>query len=130
VGFSQKSGNLCEVWSKRISADYHANTHVSYFSLPVLQSAPSLFRPMIVYGMRKGIPAQELGHFVPIYANESDWKKIVNFSRPDDAYLVVAAPDGHPLWQIHGSYTDVGYADLQKSVATFLEKSSPPTPEK
>ena len=59
VGFSQKSGKLCEVWSEKISADYHADTRIAYFSLPVLQSAPSLVRPMIVYGMRKGVPAQE-----------------------------------------------------------------------
>jgi hypothetical protein len=57
VGFSQKSGKLCEVWSKKISADYHADTRIAYFSLPVLQSAPSLVRPIIVYGMRKGVKA-------------------------------------------------------------------------
>ena len=128
VGFSQKSGKLCEVWSKQISADYHADTRIAYFSLPVLQSAPSLVRPMIVYGMRKGVPTQELRRFVPLYSNESDWKKLVNFSTPDDAYLLIATPDGHPLWQAHGSYSDAIYADLQKSLATLLEKSSTPSP--
>ena len=53
LGFSQKGGKLCQVWSKKISADYHADTRIAYFSLPVLQSAPSLVRPIIVYGMRK-----------------------------------------------------------------------------
>jgi hypothetical protein len=82
VGFSQKSGKLCEAWSKKISTDYHADTRIAYFSLPVLQSAPSLVRPMIIYGMRKGVPAQELRRFIPLYSNESDWKKFVNFSSP------------------------------------------------
>jgi hypothetical protein len=129
VGFSQKSGKLCEVWSKKISADYHADTRIAYFSLPVLQSAPSLVRPLIVYGLRKGVPAQELRRFIPLYSNESDWKKLVNFSTPDDAYLIVATPDGHLLWQVHGPYSDAIYADLQKSVATLLEKSPIPSPE-
>ena len=129
VGFSRKSGKLCEVWSKKISTDYHADIRIAYFSLPVLQSAPFLVRPMIVYGMRKGVPAQELRRFVPLYSNESDWKKLLNFSTPDDAYLIVATPDGHPLWQAHGSYSDAIYADLQKSVATLLEKFSTPSPE-
>lgn len=128
LGFSQKSGKLCEVWSKKISNDYHADTRIAYFSLPVLQGAPSLVRPMIVYGMRKGVPTQELRRFVPIYSNESDWKKLVNFSAPDDAYLIVATPDGRAVWQAHGSYSDASYADLQKSVATFLEKSSTHSP--
>lgn len=129
VGFSQKSGKLCEVWSKKISADYHADTRIAYFSLPVLQSAPFLVRPMIVYGMRKGVPAQELRRFVPLYSNESDWKKLVNYSTPDDAYLIVATPDGHPFWQAHGPYSDAIYTDLKESVATLLEKSSAPSPK-
>lgn len=129
VGFTRKSGKLCEVWSKKIAADYNTDTRIAYFSLPVLQSAPSLVRPMIVYGMRKGVPAQELHHFVPLYSDESDWKKLVNFSTPDDAYLIVATPDGHLIWQTHGPYSDAMYADLQKSVATLLEKSSTSSPE-
>ena len=92
LGFSQKGGKLCQVWSKKISADYHADTRIAYFSLPVLQSAPSLVRPIIVYGMRKGVPAQELRHFVPLYSNEPDWTKLVNFSTPDDAYLLLQRP--------------------------------------
>ena len=127
VGFSQKSGKLCEVWGKQISADYHTDARIAYFSLPVLQSAPSV-RPLIVHGMRKDVPAQELRRFVPLYSNESDWKKLVNFSVPDDAYLIVATPDGHPVWQAHGPYSDAIYAGLKKSVTTLLEKSSTPTP--
>jgi len=122
-GFSQKSGKLCEVWSRKISADYHADARIAYYSLPVLQDAPSLVRPLIVYGIRKGLPAEERRRFVPIYSNESDWKKLVNFSTPEDAYIIVAAPDGRPLWQAHGPYSDAVYADLKKSVATLLQQS-------
>ena len=127
VGFSRKSGELCKVWGKKISADYHADARTAYFIMPVLQSAPSLVRPMILHGMRKDIPAPELPHFIPLYSNESDWKKLVNFSAPDDAYLIVATPNGHPVWQAHGAYSDAIYADLKKSVATLLEKSSTPS---
>ncbi len=126
VGFSHKSGEICQVWGKKISADYHADPRVAYFVLPVLQSAPSLVRPMILHGMRKDVPAGELPHFVPIYSSEPDWKKLVNFSAPDDAYLIVATPDGRAIWQGHGNYSDDIFAELQKSVATLLEKSSKP----
>jgi hypothetical protein len=72
VGFSKKSGELCQLWGKKISADYHADARISYFVVPVLQDAPSLIRPMILHGMSKGVPAQELPHFVPLYSNESE----------------------------------------------------------
>ena len=127
VGFSKKSGELCQVWGKKISADYSADVRISYFVVPVLQSAPSLVRPMIVHGMRKDVPAQELAHFIPIYSNESDWKKVVNFSAPDDAYLIVATPDGHAVWQAHGPFSDSTYADLKKSVAILVEKAGTPS---
>jgi len=126
VGFSKKSGELCQVWDKNISAEYHADGRVSYFVVPVLQSAPSFVRPMILHGMRKGVPAQELPHFVPLYSNESEWKKLVSVSAPDDAYLIVATPDGHSVWQSHGPYSEAIYSELKKSVATLLEKSSTP----
>ena len=127
LGFSHKSGDLCKVWGRKISADYHADARIAYFTIPVLQSAPSLVRPMIVHGMRKDVPAQELAHFVPLYSNESDWKKVVNFSVPDDAYLIVAMPDGHPVWRAHGPFSDSTYADLKKSVAMLVEKAASPS---
>ncbi len=124
VGFSQKSGKVCEVWSKKISADHRGDTRVSYFSLPVLESAPSLIRPLIVYGIRKGIPAEERRHIVPIYSNESEWKKLVRFSAPDDAYLIVAGPDGESLWQAHGPYSDAIYSELKKNIANLVQNPS------
>jgi hypothetical protein len=123
VGFSRKSGELAKVWSRKISDDYRGDARIAFFTIPVLQGAPSLVRPMIVHGMRKDVPAQELAHFIPLYSNESEWKKAVNFSAPDDAYLIVATPDGHPVWQAHGPYSDAIYAELKKSVATLQEKS-------
>jgi len=127
VGFSHKSGGLCKVWGRKISADYHADARIAYFTMPVLQSAPSLVRPMIVHGMRNDVPAQELAHFIPIYSKESDWKKVVNFSAPDDAYLIVATPDGHAVWQAHGPFSDSTYADLKRSVAILVEKAATPS---
>src|SRR5262249_410335 len=105
------------------------DARIAYFILPVLQSAPSLVRPLIVHGMHKGVPAQELRRFVPLYSNESDWKKLVNFSAPDHAYLIVPTPDAHPASHPHAPYYDAIYADLKKSVATLLERSSTPSPK-
>lgn len=128
VGFSQRSGTLCQAWSKKISSDYHADSRVAYFSLAILQGAPSLFRPLIVRGIRKGLPVEEHRHFVPIYTEENELKKFVNFSAPDDAYLIVATADGHPVWQAHGAYSDSLYSELKKSVSALLDGSAIPKP--
>jgi hypothetical protein len=117
VGFSHKGGDLCQVWDKKLSADFHADSRVGYFILPVLQSAPSLVRPMILHGMRKDVPADELSHYLPLYAKEDEWKKLVSMSSPDDPYLIVATSDGHVVWQGHGAYSDDVYAELKKSIS-------------
>lgn len=122
VGFSHKSGDPSQVWEKKISADYHADNRVGYYILPVLQSAPSFVRPMILRGMRKDTPEPELSHFVPLYSKEEEWKKVAQFSAPDDPYLIVASPDGHVTWQGHGTYSDALYAEIKNAVAPLVGK--------
>jgi hypothetical protein len=122
VGFSHKSGEFSQFWDKKIASDFRSDTRVDYFVLPMLQSAPSFVRPMILHGMRKDVPAAELPHYVPLYSKEDEWKQLVSFSAADDPYLIVAAPDGHVVWQTHGSYSDEIYAQLKKSVAGVMGK--------
>jgi hypothetical protein len=125
LGFSHKSGENCTPWDKRLAADYLSDPHVTYYQLPVLADAPSFVRPMILHGMHKNVPAVQHSHFVPIYDHEADWKKLVNFSSPDDPYILIVAPDGHTLWQTHGSVTDSAYSELKSAVAQLSAKSQP-----
>ena len=124
LGFSHKSGDVVKVWGKQISADFHDDSRVSYFQMPNLQGVPGFVKPMILSGMRKDTPPAEQPHFVPIYDNKAEWKKIVHFSAPDDAYLIVAPPDGRPVWQAHGPYSEATYTELKQSVSALLEKAA------
>ena len=124
LGFSHKSADEIELWGKRLAADFHDNAHVAYYQIPDLQGVPGLVKPMILHGMRKDIPEAEYSHFVPIYDHKQGWQSLVNFSAPDDAYVVVASPDGHPIWQAHGPYSDETYNELKKFVSGLLEKTS------
>jgi hypothetical protein len=81
---------------------------------------------MILHGMRKDVPAFLHPHFVPIYDHEEDWKKLVNFSGADDAYILVTGPDGHVLWHSHGPLTDAAYTELQSNITRLAANSSKP----
>ena len=120
IGFSRKGGQVCGPWGKRLNADYPPTSPVAIYQIAELQDAPSFVRGMIVHGMRKGTPPAQQSHFVPIYDHEDEWKKATNFSSPDDAYILLAAPDGKILWQAHGPLTDAAYAQLQSTVAHFV----------
>ncbi|MGB7846487.1 MAG: hypothetical protein WBL63_12795 [Candidatus Acidiferrum sp.] len=119
VGFSHKSGEACRAWGKRLAVDYASDPHTVVYQLAELQGAPSMVRGFIVRGMRKDVPPAQQSRFVPLFDHEADWKKTVNFSAPDDAYLVVADPEGHALWQTHGLVNDSAYTDLQAAISKF-----------
>lgn len=120
VGFSHKSGDNCAPWGKRLSAEFHSDPRAEYYQLPVLAGAPSFVRPMILKGMRKGVPASEQSRFVPVYDHEADWKKLVSFSAPDDPYIVLTRPDGSIVWQTHGLLNEPSYSDLKNAIAKAL----------
>ena len=123
LGFSHKSAENCAPWGKRLSIDFRSDTRVAYYQLPVLQGAPSFVRPMILRGMRKDMPADQQAHFIPILDREDEWKKLVNFSGPDDAYILLTDPHGHVVWQMHGLLTDASYDALESTLSKLL--SSP-----
>lgn len=120
LGFSHKSAENCAPWGKRLSADFRSDTHVAYYQLPVLQGAPSFVRPMILRGMRKDMPAGEQAHFIPILDHEDDWKKLVNFSAPDDAYILLTDSHGHVVWQTRGPLTDASYDALKSAISKLF----------
>ena len=124
LGFSHKGGEKCAPWGKRLSTDFQSEAHVTYYQLPVLQSAPSFVRPMILRGMRKDLPAEQQAHFIPILDHEDEWKKLVNFSAPDDAYILLTDPRGHVAWQTHGPLTDTSYEALKSALSKLLASPS------
>jgi len=120
LGFSHKSGDHCTPWDKRLAAEFHSDARIAYYQIPVLAGAPSLVRPMILKGMRKGVPAAEHSRFVPVYDHEAEWKKLVNFSAPDDPYLVLTRADGSVVWQTHGLLSESLYGELKNAATKAL----------
>jgi hypothetical protein len=123
IGFSKKSGDVCQLWGKRINAELLQDPRVSYYQLPHLEGVPTLVKPMILHGMRKDLNAQQQSHLVPLYDHQEEWKRLVDFTAPDDAYLIVADAEGHVFWQAHGAYSDSTYAALKNAVFSLLSKS-------
>jgi hypothetical protein len=79
---------------------------------------------MILRGMRKDLPAEQQAHFIPILDHEDEWKKLVNFSAPDDAYILLADPHGHVAWHMHGPLTDSSYDALKSALSKLLTSPS------
>lgn len=123
LGFSHKSGDLCTPWDKKLSTDFPSNAPAEYYQIPVLAGAPSFVRPMILKGMRKGVPPNDQPRFVPVYDHEAEWKKLVSFSAPDDPYILLARPDGTVIWQTHGLFSEALYAELKNAIVKAIAEA-------
>ena len=120
-GFSKASKTPTAAWEKRIEADFAGSPALQVYQLPVLEDVPRLVRGMVISSMKKGVPADEQARFVPLFHSESELKKLVDFQRPDDAYLMVVNRSGEVAYKTHGNVTDAGYAQLRGHVQPLLK---------
>ena len=61
---------------------------------------------MIRHSMRGNIPQSEQDTFVVLYQDEDVWKKLADFSDPNDAYILLVDSPGRVRWRTHGKVPD------------------------
>jgi len=76
---------------------------------------------MVISGMRKGVAPEARDHFVPLLQGETELKKLVGYSEPDDAYLVVLDRTGRMTKQMHGAFSDASYLQLRAEIDAQLK---------
>jgi hypothetical protein len=79
----------------------------------MLESAPRIVRPMIMHGMRSGVPRNEQARFLPLFHGEKEWQQIAGFTKEDDdqACLLLVGSDGTVRWAGHGRYSEDVYQE-------------------
>lgn len=106
LGFSERSGESSRGWSKKIWAELISERHdLSCYQVPVLAAAPRLLRGVIVRAIKKDTLEEQRHYFVPIFEKEQEWKRTVQFSEPDTAYLLLVKQSGEVEWKTHGEFT-------------------------
>jgi hypothetical protein len=113
ISFSRKGGDDVDSWNKLFKVRYETDPRVDYCEIADFQGAPSIVLKFVLHTMRNSVPEPEKSHLGILYAHDEDWKKLVSFQNPDVAYVAVAAPDGHVVWQTHGPATAAKAAQLE-----------------
>jgi hypothetical protein len=123
VGFTRKSGEQSKQWGLEVNKITACDGQpVQWYELPVLSDVPRLVRPLVLRAMRSGLTPELRSHFVPIYANSEAWKKSVNFSLPDDAYIALVDKSGHVEHLWHGAYDKSRGSELEHLFCAALGK--------
>ena len=86
----------------------------------MLGDVPSLFRSIVISGIRKGVPENKRDHFVPILKGEAELKKLVGYKEKDDAYLIILGRAGNIVQQIHGAPNDASIAQVKSTIESLL----------
>jgi len=119
-GFTKASKTPTSLWAQKTLGEFGSNAGFELYQLPVLEDVPRLIRGMVISGIKKGVPEKVHDHFVPIVHGEAELKKFVNYSEPDDAYLVTLNPVGNVTQQLHGPFTDAAYTQLRVQIQSLL----------
>jgi len=120
IGFTHASQKPCEAWAKRLLQDFGSNPAAVAFQLAVIEDAPRFIRGMITSGMKKGLPENQRGTFIPVMHEEAALKTLVGYKAADDAYIVVLDRGGKVVYQTHSAAPDAGYSELRAKLAGLL----------
>jgi hypothetical protein len=119
IGFSRGGGNQCGLFARKLAKEPSVvDGKVVIYEIAMLESAPRLIRPMILHGMRGGIPQAEQKRFLPIFHDEKQWKQVAGFtqSAQNDAYLVLVSSDGAVRWTGRGQYSERLYSEFKRQL--------------
>jgi hypothetical protein len=119
IGFSRGGGNQCGPFARKLAKEPSVvEGKVAIYEIAMLESAPRLIRPMILHGMRSGIPQAEQNRFLPLFHDEKQWKQVAKFieSAQNDAYLLLVSSDGAVRWTGHGQYSERLYSELKRQL--------------
>jgi hypothetical protein len=88
----------------------------------VLESVPKLLRGFVRGRIETNVAPERRENFVLLFQLEDRWKSAVQFQAPDDAYLLVLAPDGTVVWHGDGGADLAGYDVLKAQIEPLLRK--------
>jgi hypothetical protein len=116
VGFTHASGPHCTEWAKRLESEFKGDAALERYSVIFLEDAPRLVRGMAKSGIKSGVPKDQYDHYLIVTEHEKEVKAAVHFAAPDDAYLVLLAPDGTIRWTFHGPVSDDAVRQIREQV--------------
>ncbi|HZZ40716.1 MAG TPA: hypothetical protein VFE06_16395 [Acidobacteriaceae bacterium] len=117
IAFSAKGGDDSGAWNKRFQPVYTKDSGFDYLELADFQGIPSFITKMIMHGMRRSVHEPEKSHLAPFYSAEGSWEALVGASNKSIAYVLLATPSGHVVFQTHGPASDAKSAEVAAELA-------------
>ncbi len=111
--FSRAGGQEEQKWVRQLAKDH---AHAVIYSAVFLESVPRLFRPLVLAGIRSGMPASLQDRMLLLYRNERLWKQRLNLVDENHAEVILLDPEGRIHWITSGPFTGALCAALEKQM--------------
>ena len=116
LGFTEGSRDQTTAWGKRLAADPARPAALLYFEMPMVEGVPRLLRGLVLHKIKETVSDNGQKHFLPVEEHEPDWKRIVAYGKPDDAYVLVIDENGVVRERLEGAADDGAYARVEQAV--------------
>lgn len=124
IAFSAKGGDDSGAWNKRFQPLYTKDSRFDYLELADFQGIPSFIMKMIMHGMRRSVHEPEKSHLAPFYTDEGKWEGLVGASNKNVAYVLLADPSGHVVFQTHGPASDTKAAEVMAELGKLERRAA------
>ena len=111
--FTRSAGKDARSWDEHLSQDFPG---LSINTIILLESVPSLFRGRALSGIKSGIPSSIQDQTVVLYKDEELWKRRLDVTDENCAYLLLLGPDGLIRWKTTACFSQGTYVQLQGEV--------------
>lgn len=117
IGFSKRASDETREWSKRLFAAEKKNKGRSnVYGLIMLARVPRFARGFVTSSIRRDISPAVQSHFVTVTDNEEAWRKTLQVTSDEEAYLLVVDGQGSVVWRGHGNYSDKTLAVIEDAL--------------
>ena len=116
VAFTRQAGAETGPWVDRLEQEFLSNPRVSIFSVAILAGVPPFFRSVLEGIIKRATPPSARPRYLITFTDESAWKRVVGFSDPSAAYLVVIDARGEVTMRRSGALSGEGLGRVAKEV--------------
>jgi hypothetical protein len=117
VGFTKRSRNETDGWSKRLRDDRQLVTTAAIYDVVALDGVPGFIRSAIQKQLLSGVPKPRHDRFLIVSEGVDRWKRFLRATEEDSAYVALVTSKGDVIWTVRGAVSDAAYEQLKASVA-------------
>lgn len=116
--FSRRAGSDAGRWNQHLAKDFTED--VSTYGVIELESAPKLFRPLAISGIKSSMPVPVQDRTVVLDRDDQLWRERLGVNDKNRAYLVLLDRSGVIDWMSPAAFSEATYGTLRARLAALF----------